>query len=54
MSEKLTRYQLSAARLNVDPAVGLAVRASLRGEPSLPPADTDVLAATTAGNKRDR
>jgi hypothetical protein len=46
MSEKLTRRQLTAARLSVDSEVGLTVRAALRGEPSLPPADTDVLAAT--------
>ena len=52
MSEKLTRFQLSASRLELEPQVGLAVRASLRGEPSLPPAGTDVLAATTSGGKR--
>ena len=51
MSEKLTRYQLAVRRLPVDAAVGLALRAALRGEPSLPPAGTDVLAATTAGRK---
>jgi hypothetical protein len=48
MSEKLTRRQLAAARLPVDPEVGLAVRAALRGEPSLPPDDAGTLAAATA------
>ena len=49
MSEKLNRFQLAASRLPVEPAVGVAVRAALRGEPALPPAGTDILAATTAG-----
>jgi hypothetical protein len=53
MSEKLTRFQLTANRLAVDPEVGLALRAALRGEPSLPPAGTAVLAATTTGRKRE-
>ena len=51
MSAKLTRRQLTAATLPVDPEVGLAVRAALRGEPSLPPAETGVLAAATAGRE---
>lgn len=34
MSEKLTGYQLALSRLPVDPAVGIGVRAALRGEPS--------------------
>jgi hypothetical protein len=53
MSAKLTAHQLRAAGLEVDPAVGVAVRAALRGEPSLPPT-TDVLAVTTTGKKRGR
>jgi hypothetical protein len=53
MAEKLTRSQLAASRLAVEPAVSLAVRAALRGEPSLPPAGTDMLAATTAGRARE-
>lgn len=52
MSAKLTCRQLTAARLAVDPEVGRAVRAVLRGEPSLPPADAATLAATTAGEER--
>lgn len=51
MSGKLTRRQLTAATLSVDPEVGLAVQAALRGEPSPHPADTAVLAAATAGAK---
>jgi hypothetical protein len=54
MSEKLTRCQLTAARLEVEPAVAVAVRACLRGEPTALPAGTDVLAATTSGRERDR
>ena len=51
MSGKLTCRQLTAAKLPVDPEVGLAVRAALRGEPSLPPAAAGTLAAATAGTK---
>jgi hypothetical protein len=54
MSEKLTRFQLTAARLDVEPAVRMAVRAALWGEAPPPPAGTVVLAATTDGNKRER
>ncbi len=54
MSAKLTRRQLNASTLPIDPEVGLAVRAALRGEPSLPPADTDVLAAATASRELER
>jgi hypothetical protein len=54
MSEMLTRYQLTEARLDVEPAVKMAVRAALRGEPGPPPAGTGVLAATTDGKKRER
>jgi hypothetical protein len=49
MSAKLTCRQLTGASLTVDPEVGLAVRAALRGEPSLAPADAPTLAAATAG-----
>jgi hypothetical protein len=48
MSARLTCRQLTGATLAVDPEVGLAVRAALRGEPSLPPADAGTLAAATA------
>ncbi len=54
MSGKLSRFQLAASRLPVEPAVGVAVRAALRGEPALPPAGADILAATTAGRKQER
>jgi len=49
MSEKLTYRQLTGTNLPVDPGVGPAVRAALRGEPSLPPADAGTLAAAAAG-----
>jgi hypothetical protein len=49
MSEKLTHRQLTAGKLAVDPEVVLAVRAALRGEPSLLPDDAAALAAATAG-----
>jgi hypothetical protein len=52
MSERLTFRQLTAATLPMDPGVGLAVRAALRGEPSLPPADAATLVAATAGGER--
>lgn len=51
MSAALTLRQLTAQTLAVDPEVGIAVRAALRGDPSLPPADTGVLASATAGKK---
>ena len=56
MSEMLTRLQLTAAGLDVEPGVGMAVRAGLRGEGALPPAGTGVLAAThgDATNERKR
>jgi hypothetical protein len=54
MSEKLTRRQLTAGRLPVDPGVGLAVCAALRGEPSLPPDDTAAIAAAVAGREVGR
>jgi len=52
MSARLTRRQLTAAALPIDPEVGLAVRAALRGEPSLSAADAGVLAAAAAGKER--
>jgi hypothetical protein len=54
MSAKLTCRQLSAATLPVDPEVGVAVRAVVRGEPSRAPADAGTLAAATAGEERAR
>jgi hypothetical protein len=52
MSAALTRRQLTATSIPYDPEVALAVRAALRaalrGEPSLPPAATGVVAATAA------
>jgi hypothetical protein len=54
MSAKLTRRQLTAATLPVDPEVGLAVQAAMRGEPSLPRAVTATLAAATAGQEDER
>ena len=54
MSETLSSFQLTAARLDVEPAVGAAVRAALRGEPSPPPAGDDVLAASAKGRKPAR
>jgi hypothetical protein len=54
MSATLSRRQLVAANLPVDPEVGLAVRAALRGEPSLPRADPGVLVAATAGKESER
>lgn len=54
MSEKLTRRQLTAVTLPVAPEIGLAVRAALRGEPSLPAPDTGILAAATAGKENER
>ena len=54
MSQKLTCRQLTAATLPLDPEVGLAVQAALRGEPSLPPADTGTLATVTAGTNLQR
>jgi hypothetical protein len=52
MSEKLTRFQLTALRLPVDAEVGLAVRAALRGEVAPAPEGTGVLAATTTGRRQ--
>jgi hypothetical protein len=52
MAEKLTRFQLAAIRLPVDPELGLVVRASLRGEVPPPSEGTGVLAATTTGGKQ--
>jgi hypothetical protein len=49
MAEKLTCRQLTRPTLTFDPEVGLAVRAALRGEPSLAPSDAGTLAAATAG-----
>ncbi len=54
MSEKLTSFQLTAARLDVEPTVRMAVRAAFRGEPAPPPLAAGVLAATTNGKKRER
>jgi hypothetical protein len=54
MSEALTRRQLTAATLPVEPGVGLAVCAALRGEPKLPPADTGILAVATAAREGER
>jgi hypothetical protein len=54
MSEKLTSFQLTGARLDVGPDVRMAVRDALRGEAGSPPAGTGVLTATTNGNKRGR
>ncbi len=51
MSAALTRRQLTTAALPSDPEVGLAVRAALRGEPSLPPAAIGVVAATAAAKE---
>lgn len=51
MSARLTRRQLTAAALPIDPEVGLAVRAALRGEPSLSAADAGVLAAAAAASE---
>ncbi len=53
MSEMLTAYQLTSARLDVEPAVRAAVREALRGEPPLTPTAADVLAATAKGGKTD-
>jgi hypothetical protein len=49
----LSRRQLTAATLPVDPEVSLSVRAFLRGEPSLPRADAGALAAATAGKESE-
>lgn len=49
MSAALTFRQLTAPRLPVDAEAGFALRAALRGEPSLPPAEAGVLA--TAGRE---
>ncbi len=54
MSASLTRRQLTAPTLPFDPRVGLAVRAALRGEPSLPPAGTGVIASAAAEKEIDR
>jgi hypothetical protein len=51
MSAKLTCRQLTRPTLTFDPEVGLAVRAALRGEPSLPPAGAGTLAAATAAEE---
>ncbi len=51
MSAAFTPRQLTAAALRSDPEVGLAVRAALRSEPSLPPAATGVVAATAGGKE---
>lgn len=53
MSEALTRRELFATRLPMDPEVGQAVRAALRKEP-LPPAGAGVLAATTTGQELEQ
>jgi hypothetical protein len=54
MSEKLTSFQLTAARLDVEPSVRTAVRAALRGEAAPPPTGAGVLAATANGKKPER
>lgn len=54
MSTRLTRRQLTAVRVPIDPEVGLAVRAALRGEPSLAPADAGLVAAAAAARELGR
>jgi hypothetical protein len=51
MSARLTRRQLTAATLSIDPVVGFAVRAALRGELSPAPADAGLVAAAATAGK---